>query len=91
MNYISSRIHGIIARTKLFAALRFYAAGSYYSVIGDFVGISLQTLPNIILEVSKSIARLRPKYIFMPKDQDEKLRNLTGFIEIGGFPNVIGT
>lgn len=85
------RNYGISAKTKLLATLRFYATGSFYMMIGDFVGISAASLSKFVLQVSEAIAKLRPKYINMPRNDEERRRNFTGFMNIAGFPNVIGT
>ena len=43
---------------QLLTALRFYASGSFEAVNGDATGISQQSVSNIVVKVSKSIARL---------------------------------
>lgn len=41
------RSHAISAETKMYAALRFYATGSFLITGGDFAGISTQSMSNV--------------------------------------------
>lgn len=85
------RSHALSAETKLFAALRFYATGNFQQTVGDLTGVSQQSISRIIKQVSEAIASLRPKYIYMPRNQEEIQENYKQFFEIGCFPTVVGT
>lgn len=54
-------------------------------------GISQPSTSRIISEVSDAIARLKGRYIFMPRNHAERQESFRQFFEIGPFPTVIGT
>lgn len=52
--------------------------------VADFVGVSKTTAGRIVHDVSRAIARLYGKYVFMHQNAAEK------FFELAGFPRVLG-
>lgn len=87
---ISKRSHAISAESKLFAALRFYATGSFLMTVGDTVGLSSQSMSKVIKEVSEAIVSLKNEFIFMPRNRDEILNAHRKFYETASFPTVVG-
>lgn len=84
------RSHAISADIKLLATLRFFATGSYHTVIGDFSGISPASVTRVIRETSRAIANLRPDYIYMPRNNDELKNNFLGFYNISQMSTIVG-
>lgn len=75
----------------MYAALRFYATGTFQNMVGDSCGLSRQSVGNIIQEVSREIALLRDEFIYMPRNRAELVQNFKDFFEVGNFPTVVGT
>ena len=88
---IISRSNAISAETKLLAALRFYATGSFLITIGDVVGLSEASLSKILVDVSSAIASMKDEFIFFPKNRDDTTNMYAKFYNIAPFPTVLGT
>lgn len=72
---------------KLLIALRFYAVGAFYQVIGDLFGVSAHVVRTTVIEVSYLIAtKLRNRFIVMPETQQELLNAKAAFMRRSGFP-----
>lgn len=91
VNLIYFRSNAISPETKLFAALRFFATGSFLISVGDFVGLSEASLSQIVSQVSSRIASLRNDYIYLPRNRNELMSSYRNFYNIGSFPTVFGT
>lgn len=86
----TQRSFAIDSNMQLAVALRFYATGSFYNLVGDQKNISISSVCRIVRKVSKCIAiHLLPEYIKMP--QNLEIRSIKQeFYEIANFPGVIG-
>ena len=82
---------GSTRRKSILLALRFYATGSFIIVSADFMGISVSRGCEIIHEVTRQIALLRPQYIFMPRNDHEIHTIQRKFYELARFPKVVGS
>lgn len=71
----------------MLATLRFYATGSFFIVMGDFIGISESSMSKVVKQTSIAIAQLKSKFIHFPSNRRETIED---FHSIAGFPNVIG-
>ena len=74
---------------QVLIALRYYATGSHQRIVAECLGVSQPTVCRVIQRVSRLIARLKPKFIFMPVQREH------GFIkrefqQMGDFPSVLG-
>jgi hypothetical protein len=72
-------------------AIRFYATGNFLITLGDFAGIHKATVSRILKKVTRIIASLKSKFIYMPRDRAERREAYSNFYNIARFPNVIGT
>lgn len=80
----------LLGITKLLIALRFYAVGAFYQVIGDMFGVSTYVVRTTIIEVSFLIAtKLRDRFIVMPETQQELLNAKVDFMRQSKFPMCI--
>ena len=71
-------------------ALRFYATGSFQSVIADSNGVSAMSVSRSVTLVSEALTNRAKTYIKMPTNPIA-LRNIKQkFYELNRFPNVIG-
>ncbi|KAB0798890.1 hypothetical protein PPYR_06770 [Photinus pyralis] len=86
----TKRNKSIDGLTQLLITLRFYATGTYQRVIGDHINVNQSTACRVINRVTRHLARQRPNFINMPKNQDDILQVCRGFYRIRGFPKVIG-
>ncbi|XP_045457651.1 putative nuclease HARBI1 [Melitaea cinxia] len=80
----SKRNNGVSPLHQLLLTLRFYALGTMLIAVGDFVGVSKSTACRIVQNISKSIAKLYNKYIYMHQNSVNK------FYQIAHFPRVLG-
>ncbi|GBP79909.1 Putative nuclease HARBI1 [Eumeta japonica] len=81
---VSVRNYGISPLHQLLLTLRFYALGTMLVAVGDYIGVSKSAASRIVREVSKAIARLYPKYIYVHSD------TTVDFYNIARFPRVLG-
>lgn len=70
--------------------LRFYATGSFYITIGDFGVIHKSTVCKIIHKVTRAICTLRPRCVYLPRTNIEKLEVMLKFSQVSRFPRVLG-
>ena len=84
------RSHAIPGMLQLFCALRFYATGTFQTVIGDSIGIHRSSVSRIVTCVTTAICRLQNNHIKFPVVDADIGRNKQKFYEIAQFPRVIG-
>jgi len=58
--------------------------------VGDFIGISMQSMSRIVLGVSQAIASMRKDFITTPAEKEELSKSFESFYSIAGFPQVFG-
>jgi len=51
-------------------ALRFYATGTFQSVVAETVGVSQMTASRAIDRVTKQIVKLMPQWVHLPNQQE---------------------
>ncbi|XP_047523577.1 putative nuclease HARBI1 [Pieris napi] len=83
----TERNHVIMPITRLLLTLRYYATGSFLTVVGDFSGVSKASASRIVTLISQAIAQLRPEFIKFPTDTQEIQQE---FYNIAKFPRLIG-
>lgn len=74
---------------QVMVALRFYATGSFQTVLGDVHRISRPSVSRIINDITDCLVRLSPEYVKIPT-QNDSVQIMQGFSDTAGFPNVIG-
>ncbi|XP_033731472.1 putative nuclease HARBI1 [Pecten maximus] len=75
---------------QVMIALRYYASGSYMSVIGDAHGVSKMAVSRAVKTLSFTLARQNQQYIRFPLDFQRQGQIKRGFFVIRRFPNVLG-
>lgn len=75
---------------QVLVTLQYYASGSFMRCVGDMSGLHKSTVCRIIHRVTRAIAKLRPHYINLPANDEEKLAVATDFYKISRFPKVLG-
>jgi nuclease HARBI1 len=70
---------------QLLVALRFYATGTFQSVLGDMSSLSQGTICTIVKRVSHCIAKYTNRFIQFPTFQ-EAAKHRSAFYDIAGFP-----
>ena len=86
----TNRNHAIPGMLKIFCALRYYACGSFQTVVGDGLGIHRSSVSRIVTKVTNAICRLRNRYISFPRTQEQLTAVKQAFHRVAQFPNVIG-
>ena len=85
------RNHSLTPIQRLCVALRFYASGSYQTVVGDSLGLHNSTVLKAIRRVSVIIIRrLKPDFVKFPNNADELVQISNRFFEKCKFPEVVG-
>lgn len=87
---VTRRCHAISTHTQVLAALRFYASGSFQSVIGDSCGLSQTSVSRVMDQVTNALFNRARREIKMPRTLDEITSAKQKFHRIRNFPNVIG-
>ncbi|XP_064476230.1 putative nuclease HARBI1 [Ornithodoros turicata] len=75
---------------QLLLALRFYASGSFQSVVGDVAAVSQSSASRIVAGVTKAIVELAASEINFPRTAHNVRKTALGCLEIAGFPKVLG-
>nr|CAH7715985.1 unnamed protein product [Callosobruchus chinensis] len=88
---VSDRNHSISLITQLLFTLRYYATGAFLMAIGDTFVASKGSGSKIVKKVSLAIARLSPRFIKMPQNEEEILEEKHAFYERAGLPKIIGS
>ncbi|CAI6375872.1 unnamed protein product [Macrosiphum euphorbiae] len=86
----TDRNNAVSPENQVLLTLRFYALGTIYQAVGDFVGVSTATAGRIIPRVTHEIAKMRKDIIRMPSTQEEINQAKLNFFSIAKFPRVIG-
>lgn len=89
LKFQTQRSHAITPEIQLAVAFRYYATGTFQSMVGDHANISSSSVCRIIKRVSHYIALLRQHFIVMPQG-NELMETKEKFFRIAGFPGVIG-
>ena len=84
------RNKAIPAINQICCALRYYATGTFQSVIGDSLGIHRSSVSLIVTRVTNAICRLMNRYITFPLTREEQQKTKEEFHELAGMPNVLG-
>ncbi|KAK0148591.1 putative nuclease HARBI1 [Merluccius polli] len=71
-------------------ALRFYASGSFYEVIGDGLAVRKSAVGHVVHSVSSALTDLVGQYVKWPENDDAMARTKRKFFSLGGMPNTIG-
>lgn len=74
---------------RVFIALRFYATGTFYQVIGDNIGVNESTVSDVVKSVSTALANLVNQFVSFPKD-DQIGQTKHKFYLLGNMLNTIG-
>jgi hypothetical protein len=85
------RNHLLPVSLQVLIALRYYATGSFQSVIADSHGVKLNSVSRSIHSVSRELSLRLSRYVKFPDGRTQQLDDIKdGFHSIAGFPNVIG-
>ena len=75
---------------QVLIALRFYACGSFYQVIGDGVCVQKATVGTVLHRVYSALASLLNQYVKFPTNPEDIEQIKFKFYETGRMPNTIG-
>ena len=87
---ITNRNNPLPPLYQILLALRFYATGTFQSVIGDVMHVSQPTVCKTVHRVSRALALKRKNYVTFPRSEDDVHKTISGFLKISNFPGVIG-
>lgn len=86
---VTRRSHAVPCHTQVLVALRFYASGSFQSVLGDSSHLSQASVSRII-RVTDVLYRKSLREIKMPRQPHEVRQTKEKFYRKRNFPGVIG-
>ncbi|XP_062552994.1 putative nuclease HARBI1 [Armigeres subalbatus] len=89
LDHSTARNMPVPVNIQVLLALRYYATGSFETVVGDLEGIHQTTVGRIVKKVSHAIAALADRFIKMPSEEEWQETN-TKFFRLGGIPRTIG-
>ena len=85
------RNHAVPAILQIFCTLRYYATGTFQSVIGQCHGLHRSTTGRIIKKVTDAICHHRRRFISFPRnDNARQVQIKQEFYDIAGMPNCLG-
>ncbi|XP_056608251.1 putative nuclease HARBI1 [Triplophysa dalaica] len=83
------RSHSLSVEEQVLIALRFYASGTFYQVVGDNIGVDKSTVSDVVKAVSIALAILVNQFVSLPKDV-QIAQTKHKFFLLGNMPNTIG-
>ncbi|CAG2216264.1 HARBI1 [Mytilus edulis] len=86
----TQRSYALTPEQQTFAAIRYYATGSFQTVVGDIMGISQPSMSRIVQRVSSALCRHAGQYIRFPTTPRFQQAVKEGFMNEFTFPNVLG-
>ncbi|KAJ8889485.1 hypothetical protein PR048_008984 [Dryococelus australis] len=86
----TNRNMSVSALDQLLLKLRFYAAGEFLTIRGDFIGVHISTACQIVHRVTICLARMSREFVKMSTTQQEKEKVIRDFYQIAGYPKVLG-
>ncbi|KAM3850455.1 putative nuclease HARBI1 [Diretmus argenteus] len=90
LEHTTKRSHALTVEEQLLIALRFYASGSFYQVIGDGMRVQKSAVGFVIHTVSSALASLLNQFVKFPTNQEEiKQVKLNPLYDIARMPNTI--
>uniref|UniRef100_A0A8C4RKX6 Putative nuclease HARBI1 n=1 Tax=Erpetoichthys calabaricus TaxID=27687 RepID=A0A8C4RKX6_ERPCA len=89
LQHKTKRSHALSVEEQCLIALRFYASGTFYQVVGDNMGVDKSTVSNVVKAVSVELASLVNEFVSFPKD-DQMVQTKQSFFLLGNMPNTIG-
>ncbi|XDV23817.1 hypothetical protein PO909_028214, partial [Leuciscus waleckii] len=89
LQHRTQRSHSLSVEDQILIALRFYACGTFYQVVGDYMGVVKSAVCDVVRDVSIALASLVNEFVSFPKDNqiDQAKRS---FFLLGNMPNTIG-
>lgn len=85
----TARSFPLSAEDKLLLTLRFYATGSFQTVLGDIAGVDQATVCRHVNQTTKVIAARFNEFIFMPTIEEQEATNVF-YYTAQGIPGIIG-
>lgn len=86
----TKRNHALSVSSQVLTELRYYATGSFFSLLGDSQGMSRMTVSRVISDISTSIANHADDFIKCPNTNAEKISVMQKYYDLSKFPNVLG-
>lgn len=84
------RSHALPVPTQVMAALRFYASGSFQSVVGDAMGVHQSSVSRAVAGVTEALYRKGLREIKMPSGLAQCTTTIEKFARKADFYKVIG-
>ncbi|KAL7405376.1 hypothetical protein ABVT39_028106 [Epinephelus coioides] len=89
LQHRTQRSHGLSVEDQILIDLGFYACGTFYQVVGDYMGVAKSAVCDVVKDVSIALANLVNEFVSFPKDNQIAQAKRSFFI-LGNMPNTIG-
>ncbi|KAF4101551.1 hypothetical protein G5714_017983 [Onychostoma macrolepis] len=89
LQHRTQRSHGLSVEDQILIALRFYACGTFYQVVSDYMGVVKSAVCDVVRDVSIALASLVNEFVSFPKD-NQIAQTKRSFFLLGNMPNTIG-
>uniref|UniRef100_A0A8C2JJH1 Putative nuclease HARBI1 n=1 Tax=Cyprinus carpio TaxID=7962 RepID=A0A8C2JJH1_CYPCA len=89
LQHRTQRSHGLSVEDQILIALRFYACGTFYQVVGDYMGVVKSAVCDVVRDVSIALASLVNEFVSFPKD-NQIAQAKRSFFLLRNMPNTIG-
>ncbi|XP_064642946.1 putative nuclease HARBI1 [Lineus longissimus] len=86
----TNRSHAISPEVQVLIALRYFASGAFFEVIGDTFGVDKASVSRVVHRVAGLLDAARDDFIVWPQSVEERRRIQAGFYAIAHFPKVLG-
>uniref|UniRef100_A0A3B1JAG5 Putative nuclease HARBI1 n=1 Tax=Astyanax mexicanus TaxID=7994 RepID=A0A3B1JAG5_ASTMX len=84
------RSQALTVEEQVLIALRFYASGAFYQVIGDGMCVTKSTVCTVIHRVSSALSRLLNQFVAFPENPEQLNKIKQDFFSLSKMPNTIG-
>ncbi|KAK0153549.1 putative nuclease HARBI1 [Merluccius polli] len=78
------RSHALTVEEQVLIALRFYASGSFFEVIGDGLAVRKSAVGHVVHSVSSALTDLLGQFVKWPENEDDMTRTKRTFFSLGG-------
>uniref|UniRef100_A0AAY5KEH2 Putative nuclease HARBI1 n=1 Tax=Esox lucius TaxID=8010 RepID=A0AAY5KEH2_ESOLU len=89
LQHRTQRSHSLSVEDQILIALRFYACGTFYQVVGHYMGVVKSAVCDVVRDVSIALASLVNEFVSFSKDNQIAQAKCSFFL-LGNMPNTIG-
>lgn len=89
LQHRTQRSHGLSMTDQTLIAVHFHACGTFYQVVGDYVGVVKLAVCDVVKDVSIAVASLLKEFVSFLEDNQIAQAKRSSFL-LGNMPSSIG-